>query len=177
MNKMIKISLAISGMFLASMLGIHAQNSSDLTTEYTTTQIDEMLKKHEMSQTQNTYPSQELKNKFLMDFPKAKDVDWEKSEFLYEVEFEIGRIIDKDYKAYYDMAGKLVAYKEEISTRDIPGIVKNAALAKYPNYRFEDADKIVKGKAVFYKVELEKGDMEVKLVLDDNGTIVHEMLD
>ena len=152
-------------------------NAQTVSTEYTVAQIDEMHKQHRMFHPRNTVPSQELSNKFALDFPNARDIDWEKSDILYEVEFEIGRIVSTDYKAYYDLNGKLVMYKQEIPTRDLPAVVKNAALAKYPNFKFEDIDKIVKGKETFYQIELEKGDLEVKILVNANGAILNEIID
>lgn len=155
-------------------MGINAQN---VATEYSVEQIDKLYKNHKMYNPRDTQPSVELNNKFLRDFPNARDIDWEKSEVLYEVEFEIGRLPGRDYEAYYDMKGQLVMYKQEISVRDLPAVVKNGALGKYPNFSIEDASKIVKGKEVFYKVELEKGEFDVKIVLDTKGAIVNEIMD
>lgn len=156
---------------------VWAQTSPTISPEYTVTQIDEMYKKHKMYDPQDTYPPQSLQNRLLQDFPKARDVEWEKSDVLYEVEFEIGRFPSKDYKAYYDMKGNLIMYREEIPVKAIPAVIKNGALAKYPNFKFEDAKIIKKGKETFYRVELEKGDYEVKITLDANGIITNEQMD
>lgn len=164
---------------LLSLVGAKAQAqvSPSVSAKYSVAQIDEMYRNHKMSGPQNTFPSQELNAKFMKDFPNARDIEWEKTEYLYEVEFEIGRIASKDFKVYYDTSGQLLMYEEEISTRDIPTVVKNGALAKYPNFRIEDACKIVKGKETFYEVELEKGDLEVKLTLNSMGSIISEIVD
>lgn len=174
MKKMITSGVLVLSILILSSTNVFAQLSPNVTTEYTVQQIDEMYQKHKMFNPQDTYPSQELQNKLLKDFPSAREIEWEKSDVLYEVEFEIGRFPSRDYKAYYDMTHKLIMYSEEISTKDVPAIVKNGALAKYPNFQFEEAEKVVKGKDTFYKVELEKGDYEVKLILDFNGVIVKE---
>ncbi len=174
MKKMITSSVFTLSILILSSTNIFAQLSPSVTAEYTVQQIDEMYQKHKMFKPQDTYPSQELQKKQLKDFPGSREIEWKKSDILYEVEFEIGRFPSRDYKAYYDMADKLIMYSEEISTKDVPAIVKNGALAKYPNFRIEDAEKIVKGKDTFYKLELEKGDYEVKLALDFNGTILKE---
>lgn len=174
MKTPIRFSVLCFCLSLFCSIGISAQN---VTTEYSVEQINKLYKNHKMYNPHDTQPSLELNNKFLKDFPNARDIDWEKSEVLYEVEFEIGRFPSRDYEAYYDMKGQLVMYKEEISIKDLPAIVKNGALGKYPNFSIEDACKIVKGKEVFYKVELEKGDFEVKIVLDTKGAIINEIMD
>lgn len=153
---------------------INAQANPIVSSAYSLKQIDLMHQEHRMDRPRDTHPTEEMRLKFLSDFPKAKDVKWEKSAKLYEVEFEIGRY---DYDAYYDMQANLIMYKCELNESQLPAVVRNAALAKYPNYRFEDVDKVVKGKDTFYKVELEKGKMDVKITLKEDGTIVEEYID
>lgn len=174
MKKLIRLTILPFSLFLFCSMGVNAQN---VTSEYSSGQINELYKSHKMYNPQNTYPPQNLTDAFIKDFLNARDIDWEKSDVLYEVEFEIGRLPSRDYEAYYDMKGNLVMYKQEISIRDLPAVVKNGALGKYPNSKIEDATKIVKGKETFYKVELEKGDFEVKIVLNTEGVIVNEAID
>ena len=156
---------------------INAQVAPNMSTKYNLTEIKDLYKQHKVSNDRDVVPPPSLSEKFNKDFPKARDVDWEKSGVLYEVDFEIGWIGKTDYKAYYDLEGNLVMYREEISNSSLPAIVKNAALTKYPNYRIDDIDKIVAGKDTLYKVSLEKGDMDVKLVLTHDGTTVNEYFD
>ena len=177
MKKVMTTSFLTLSILILFSLNALAQPSPVVSTEYTVVQIDEMYKKHKMYRPRDTYPSRELQSRLLKDFPKARDMEWGKSDVLYEVEFEIGTLPSRDYKAYYDMSGKLIMYSEEISIKALPAVVKNGVLAEYPNFRFEDAEKIVKGKETFYRVELEKGDYEVKCVLTRNGAIVSEAVD
>lgn len=165
--------IAIVSAFFACE-SINAQANPTMSTSYSLEQIDLMYREHKMDRPRDTHPTEELKQKFFTDFPKAKDVEWEKSGKLYEVEFEIGRF---DYEAYYDLQGNLVMYECELSESQLPAVVRNAALAKHPRFKFEDVDKIVKGKDTFYKVELEKGKLEVKIMLKEDGTIIDEYLD
>lgn len=163
--------------FCLSALCLFTINAQNISTTYSAEQIDELYKKHKMYKPRDTNPSPELNDTFLKDFPNARDIDWEKSDVLYEVEFEIGRLPSRDYEAYYDMQGKLIMYKQEISTKDIPAVVKNGALTKYPKSDIEEATKIVKGKELFYKIELEKGDLDVKITLNVEGIIINEIID
>ena len=174
MKTPIRLAIIFFSLSLFCSIEIAAQN---VTAEYSVEQINELYKNHKMHNPHDSHPSLELNKTFLKDFPGARDIDWEKSEVLYEVEFEIGRLPSRDYKAYYDMKGQLVMYKQEISTRDLPAVVKNGALGKYPNFSIEEASKIVKGKEVFYKVEVEKGDFDVKIILNTEGVIVEEVMD
>lgn len=168
---------AVLGILMLVNPKLNAQDAPVVSTKYTVEQIDEMYRNHKMSRPGNVLPSQELTTQLKKDFPSARDIEWEKSEFLYEVEFEIGRVFSDDYEAFYDMGHNLIMYKAEISVKDLPAVVKNAALTKYPNFKFEDVDKIVKGKETFYKIELEKGDWDVTITLKSDGTIVSEKAD
>lgn len=170
----LRITMIVAIGALVACQSVTAQISPKMSTKYTLEQIDQMYKDHRMAHPRDTYPVAEINQKFTTDFPSAKDIEWEKSNTFYEIEFEIGR---DDYKAYYDMQGELVVYKCEISEGDLPAVVRNAALTKYPNFKFEDIDKVVKGKDTFYNLELEKGKLEVKMTLKYDGTIIDEYLD
>lgn len=173
----IKTSILSVCLLLVACNFAHAQNSPNVSTAYSLEQLNEMHTKHREYRPRNIQPTAELSNQFQKDFPNARDVEWEKSDVLYEVEFEYGAISNNDFKAYYDTKNVLVMYKEEISVNEMPAVVKNAALSKYPNYKFEDVDKVVKGKDTFYKLELEKGDREVKLTVTKEGKISQEIID
>ena len=158
-------------------LTINAQTIPTVSLKYTGEQIRALYKEHKKSRSHDVVAPTNLIEKFDKDFPKARDVDWEKSAILYEVEFEIGWFNSTDYKAFYDMEGNLVLYKQEISTRDLPAIVKNAVLSKYPNFRIDDTEQIVAGKDALYRVSLEKGDTDLKILLGHDGTIINEYFD
>jgi hypothetical protein len=66
---------------------------------------------------------------------------------------------------------------EETYRSDLPAAVKNAAEAKYPKYRFEDIDKIRRGTEVFYEIEMELRDTEVKLLIRPDGTALENRMD
>lgn len=162
----------LSTFFACQSIG--AQANPTVTTIYSLEQIDQMHRDHRMAHPRNAYPPQNISAKFAKDFSNVRDVDWEKSNIFYEVEFEISRM---DYDAYYDMEGNLVMYKCEINESDLPAVVRNAALAKHPNFKFDDVDKVVKGSQTFYNVKLEKGKLEVKIVMQHDGTIISEYFD
>lgn len=153
---------------------VSAQPQPAMTKKYTDKQIVDMIQAIRIAHSHDVTPTAVLQQKLAKDFPKAKDIDWETGANIYEVEFEIGR---DDYKAYYDTQGELLMYKVEISEQKLPAIIKNAARSKYPDYHFEDIDKIVRGSETFYKMELERGNIEVKLTYKKDGTLVTEHFD
>jgi hypothetical protein len=155
---------------------VAAQVNPAISKEYSNDEIIRMVRKYKSAHSHDAIPNSALIQKFHADFPKAHDVEWEIADSIYEVEFEIK---SRDYKAYYDTKGNLLMYIQEIRRTELPATVKNAAESKYPKYRFEDIDKIWRGTAVFYKVEMENksSDMEVKLIIGEDGVILNETFD
>jgi len=146
-----------------------------ITTKFTNTEIDNKITAYRSVHSKNVHPSVTLQAQFVKDFPNSHDLEWEEAAGIYEVEFEIGRT---DYKAYYDTNANLLMYVVEIYSSELPAVVLNAAIAKYPDYKFErDAKKIYKGSNILYSAEMEKGKMEVKLVLTAEGNILKETID
>lgn len=168
----------ITTFFFIAILGLiftqlaTAQTAPSFSKKYSDTEIEKMIASYKATHEKDIYPSDLLKQQLAKDFPNARDIEWETGANIYEANFEIGRT---DYKAYYDEQANLLVYLVELKTRALPAIIKNAAQVKYPNYKFEDASKIVCGSGVLYKVEMEKGEKEVKTIFRENGTFYKEI--
>ncbi|MDR2472494.1 MAG: hypothetical protein LBD53_02865, partial [Tannerella sp.] len=89
-------------------------------------------------------------------------------------EFEIKHI---DYEAFYDMNANLLMMEHEISVRELPAVVKNAAESRHPKFRFEDLDKIIRGSETLYRIEMELNDFDVKMLIRSDGTVVSDIDD
>lgn len=109
-------------------------------------------------------------NSFKKEFPKAKDVEWEKKGDVYNVEFEIG-LSSSDYEAWYDADGKIIKYTQEIPNRDLPKAIKEKIKSEYKGYRVDDVKKQVENNIVTYLVEIEKKKEEMHLVFNEDGTL------
>lgn len=151
-----------------------AQNLPKTSSKYSVVQVDELYKKYLTEYKHDIMAPASLNTTFSNEFPNARDIEWEESTSMYRVEFEIGR---QDYKAYYDKDGALVFYKREIYVNELPSIIKNAVLNKYPNFRIDDVEVYNKANVLTYEVKVEKGDLEYKVMLDDAGTILSEIMD
>ena len=162
-----------AGCFLLVQIAA-AQSNPTIAREYSNETIVEMIRKYKNSKSRDVIPSTELSKKFKSDFPKAYKAEWEVAEDLYEVEFEVK---SRDGKAYYDAKGNLLMLVEEIYRSELPAVVRNAAETKYPKYKFEDIDKIRRGTEVFYKIEMELRDTEVKLLIKQDGIVLDERFD
>ena len=139
--------------------------------KYSIAEIDSIYQLHRSEHKHDVSPPFELLSIFEQDFPNAKDVDYEETSHLYRIEFEIG---SDDYKAFYDRDFQLVLYKYEMSRRDLPAVVNNAVLNKYPNFDIDDVDVYNKANVLFYEIEIEKGKLEYKVIVSDAGIILSE---
>lgn len=118
---------------------------------------------------QSEVPSVVL-NTFKKEFPKAVDIEWEKKGEQFNVEFELGWSVD--YEAWFSADGKLIRYTEDIPAKDLPNAVKNTITSQYKDYRVDDAEKIVTNGVETYKVELEKGKEEIKVIFSKKGKVI-----
>lgn len=108
-------------------------------------------------------------NNFKKEFPKAKDVEWEMKGEVYNVEFEVGFFTD--YEAWFDVAGKLIKYTQEIPNRDVPKAIKETIKKQFDGYRIDDAKKHVENNIETYLVEIEKKNDERNLVFTKDGKL------
>ncbi len=140
-----------------------------ISTAHSNEQIAQLLAVFHSSVSHDINPSASLQRQLLADFPKAKDVEWETAGNVFEAEFEIAFT---DHKAFYDEKGNLLMFSTDISRSQVPAEVKNAVKTEFPRYRIEDATRIVQGTETFYKVELERGEIEIKATFRTDGTFV-----
>lgn len=163
--------LVLTHIFLLSC----SMNSSNMvlpqiSNKYSNSEIDSLISMFRVAlQNDIKDPPYDVKQSFFKDFPKSSDIEWEEGNHIYKVEFEIK---STDYKAYYDQKGILLMYKEEINTHLLPAVVKNSAISQYPDFNFEDLEKIVKGTQTFYEIEMERGGHEIKFVCYSDGRIL-----
>ncbi len=137
-------------------------------------QIEAKLKAYYSGNASHVQVPETVNAAFKSHFSSTYDVEWKFSNGVYEVEFDKGT---KDYEAWYDERGNLLAYKYDISTSSIPAVVKKAIKAKYPGYRIDDAEKYLKAQSVMYNISIEKGDHDLKVRYKEDGTFIQERAD
>ncbi|MDR0688194.1 MAG: hypothetical protein LBF55_05850 [Prevotellaceae bacterium] len=164
--------LKVLGM-AAGLLFAQAAAAQDpaISTRYSSEEIVQMIRAYKAAYSHDVAPPGNLWQKFQADFPRAYDVEWEAANGIYEVEFEVKR---RDLKAFYDSAANLLVVVEDIRRSQLPAVVKNAAESRCPMHHFEDVKKVRCGAEIFYKVEMERGEAEVELLIKSDGTIVEE---
>lgn len=111
-----------------------------------------------------------IKNNFLLEFPKATDIDWEMEKNYYKVDFELNN--NTEYKIWYSAAGDIVKREEEISKHHLPAAILSKIQTDFKGYRIDEVDKVTTGTEIYYEVELKsllKKEWEV--TIDTNGEI------
>jgi hypothetical protein len=164
-------------LFLTTTLmisGILSAQTPAISTRYSDSEIIALIQNYKRSRERDVFAEGMLLEKFQRDFPKAHGIDWETNGEIYEVEFDLKV---RDFAAFYDKDGHLLMYRQDIRERELPAIVKTAAEAKYPKYRFEDIEKIIRGTETLYKLEMEYKDTEVTVFVTGGGKIVTEKID
>lgn len=116
-------------------------------------------------------------NAFQQQFPKARQVEWEKKrDGNYEVEFEVG-LFSRDHEAIVSPEGRVLRHEEELASSSLPDAVKQQIKVEFDGYRVGDVKKIDTRGTITYQVELESryGDLDVIFAAD--GEIVKERMD
>ncbi len=152
---------------------LFAQNP-EIPKKYSDNVIEMLIQNYKKTPHRDVYVDGILAQKFQQDFPNAHSVEWETNEEIYEVEFWIKL---REFKALYSKEGNLLMYKQEIRERELPAVVKTAAEAKYPKYKFEDIEKKVIGTKTLYEIEMEFRDSEVKVIINNEGKFISEKFD
>lgn len=169
----------IKSFFIASVFLLSSCNNTEIiyptiNNTYTDNQTDSLISQFRIAQHRDiSFAPNPLQLALIKDFPKCSDIDWEVGNNIYRAEFEIGSY---DFKAYYDTNGTLLMYKTEIKEHELPAIVKNTAIALYPDFNFEDLEKIVIGTRTYYEIEMERNKDDIKFVCNSDGSVINEYI-
>ncbi len=116
-------------------------------------------------------------NAFQQQFPKARQVEWErKKDGNFEVEFVVG-LMGRDQQAIISPEGKVLKHEEDLSSSSLPDAVKNQIKTEFNGYRIDDAKKVTVDGKVTYVVDLESRQGDLKVQFDPDGKILKEQLD
>lgn len=84
----------------------------------------------------------------------------------YEVEIKHDSYI-KD--VYFDYDDNWVYTTWDVKVTNLPSVVKNAISERYPGYRIDDVDFVERVDKSYYKVELERGELEQTIYISKDG--------
>ncbi len=116
-------------------------------------------------------------NAFQQQFPKARQVEWEKKkDGNYEVEFSVG-LISRDHQVIISPEGKVLRYEEELASYSLPDAVKQQIKTEFDGYRIGDVKKIDVEGRITYEVELDSRYGDLKVDFAPDGKIIKERMD
>lgn len=117
-----------------------------------------------------------MKNVINERYPNAKimevDVENDRNDWDYgytEVDI-IHNGISKD--VLFDQSGNWYSTSWEVRKNELPDTVNNTIDNQYGEYLFDDAKYIEKADAVYYRIELERGENELTVNIDINGNVI-----
>ncbi|MBA9077022.1 MULTISPECIES: PepSY-like domain-containing protein [Rufibacter] len=108
-----------------------------------------------------------VKNAVHSKFPAAQVVEWEKEGSLFEAEFAIGQT---EYTALVDGTGNIVKSKQELTAADLPAEIAMTLKKDFQAYLVEDVERVEQQGQVYFQVELENNNEELKQVYTAAGT-------
>lgn len=79
----------------------------------------------------------------------------------------------KHKEVKFDSEGNWISTDWEVLKKDVPAVVMNAVQTRYADYRIDDVDFVERAAGVsVYLFELEKGEAEIHVMVDEAGNIV-----
>jgi hypothetical protein len=106
-------------------------------------------------------------------YPNAKIKEIEKKDengtVSYGIEAKEGKV---KLEAVYAVDGSVVEIKEVIKPDSLPEVIKNAVAAQYPNGKITEAEKVIKGTAAEYEIDVIVGKEETELTVNESGAIL-----
>lgn len=105
-------------------------------------------------------------------FPNARDVEWETKNDNYFVDFEVD---GADYNARINSKGKLLKFKYDLETNEMPETVRSAIEAKYPNKIIDGVQVIKKEGNLYYQIEFEGRFTDSHKIFDEKGGVTTEI--
>jgi len=113
---------------------------------------------------------QKVTDVFKAKYPTATHTKWEnEKENTWEVEYKMNNI---EHSSNFNNEGEWLETETEIKISELPAVIKNAIKAKYPTAEIEEAEKVETPKYKGYEVEIENGETEMEIVLDEKGNIL-----
>ena len=101
-------------------------------------------------------------------YPNVKDVAWNYNEPNYEARFKLR---NKGMMLMFDESGSVSEMKNEVPAIELPGTVRDFVETNYRGWELVKCLYVVVNNDPFHETYLKKGDEEVTLVFDRNGSL------
>ena len=114
----------------------------------------------------------EVKTAFDKKFADVEKVKWEKeSDTEWEAKFKMNGI---EYSACFGADGSWIETEYEIQISAIPDTVRSILDVEFAGFEIDGAEMIENTDGIFYEIELEKGDVEIEVLMDSFGAILEK---
>ncbi len=117
------------------------------------------LPKEVLTSFQKSYPNAEI---------KGASIEKEQDKTYYEIESMDGK---QGRDLLYTKDGKVVELEETLSSNDIPDVVKESVMKKYPEGKIQKTEKLTKKDKISYEVVVKYDGKKSEVVLDSKGNI------
>lgn len=119
---------------------------------------------------------QPVKTSFKAKYPNANRVEWEQKGEYVVADFNDNH---RDAEAWFDAQGNWYMTESDIRKSDLPAAVLDAFnKSTYAQWKIDDLDLFErKDLESIYVIEVEKGEIDVKLFYTANGTLTKELVD
>lgn len=123
----------------------------------------------QLSETMKNFINEKYPNAKIMEIDVENDRnDWD---FGYTEVDIIHNGISKD--VLFDQTGNWYSTSWEVRQNVLPEAVSNTIKNQYGEYRFDDAEYIEKADGtIYYRIELEKGNVDINVNIKENGDII-----
>ena len=113
---------------------------------------------------------QKVKEAFAKKFPTVKKVKWDKeNETEWEAEFKMK---GTEYSANFLEDGTWQETEHEINKNAIPTNIKKVLDNQFSGYKIEESEISETVKGSLYEFEIEKGEENLEVAIDNNGKVV-----
>ncbi|GGK57550.1 PepSY-like domain-containing protein [Rufibacter glacialis] len=109
-----------------------------------------------------------VQNSVHVKFPQAKIIEWERTGAHFEAEFDIAGI---DHTVLVDTTGQILMQKQDITSAQLPQAITVALQKDYQAYLIDDLEKVEREGQVYYQVELENQNEDLKKVYAATGAL------
>jgi len=107
-------------------------------------------------------------NTFQREFPDATDLEWEKLQQDYKVEFEVDNI---DHTAILSTDGNLLKFKYDILISELPGPITAIINTNYESNEIDDTEILIIDGVTYYQVEFERTLKDEQVVFNVSGEV------
>ena len=112
-----------------------------------------------------------LKSQFEKEYPNATEIEWEKENNLFNVEFDID---EKEQEIWYDDSGNIIKTEHELEEAELPEAIRSKIKSSYSAFKIDDIEMKKENDEVTYEIELRKGWKGKTLMFNESGANIQK---